>query len=124
MRCEIKRIDPWPVMKATFFIFTILALVGGLIWSLFFAVISGVMGSMMPEEIASDFGGLSGAFLVILVLLFAPIYGVIGMISSAMGVLIYNGIARWAGGVTITLEREQEKPVSPETYVSELNDVE
>jgi len=122
MRCEIKRVDPWPVMKVAFFIFTALALIGGLIWSLFFAVISGVMGSMMPEEIASDFGGLSGALLVILVLLFAPIYGVIGMIASAIGVMIYNGMARWAGGITITLERKEEALVSPEVYPSERLD--
>jgi len=60
--------------------------------------------------LASVFGGSGSKSLpIILIVLFPVLYAVMGFIGGIIAAAIYNLIARWTGGIELTLEDPPQK---------------
>jgi hypothetical protein len=64
-------------------------------------------------------GSFVAPLMILMSLVWAPIYGAFGAMFAALGVLLYNLITRWTGGITMHL-RDVPLPVTnqPSTDVS------
>lgn len=93
---RLKRIDPMSAFKMGGALY---ALIGLLIGALF-TLISVVGTSVAPAEMG-PFAVLFGAMAIIL---FPILYGLIGAVFSAIAALLYNLVARVAGGLAVEVE--------------------
>ena len=67
----------------------------------------------MPAELGPP--EMSGAMIVILAFVLAPIYGVFGAAGAALAAAIYNMIGKLTGGIEIELvSKTSEPPMEPE----------
>lgn len=103
MSYEIRRIEIWPVVKIAFFGCAILGFLLGMVTSLLLWVFSNVIGTLMSEEIG-EIPRLSLAMMLVMGAIWAPVYGAIGSAFAGLAVALYNLLARWIGGVELSLE--------------------
>ena len=92
----LKRIGPGSAFKIG------LALYGfmGLLFGVFFALVSQSGGAFVPPTEAGVFRMFFGVGAII----FLPIfYGIIGGIFGALGAVIYNLVAGWFGGLEVDI---------------------
>jgi hypothetical protein len=80
----------------------------GLLFAPFFLLV-GLIGSMAGQE-KTPFAGIFGVFIAVL---FPFLYGALGFIGGAIGALLYNLLARWAGGFEVEVQLRPAAPVAP-----------
>lgn len=80
----------------------------GLIFAPFFLLI-GLVGSFAGQE-KTPFAGIFG---VVFAVLMPIMYGAMGFVMGAISALLYNVLARWAGGFELELEPRTIQPVAP-----------
>ena len=120
MTLEIKRLDVWSCMKVAFILFGILGLLIGIFYALIIGFIGGIMGPLAGADIEPLRGLFSGALGIFMAFFMALFYAVMGSLSTAITVWLYNVCARWVGGIQVDLEGEkplifvppEEKPPS------------
>ncbi len=72
----------------------------GAIAALFFAPVMSIMTSHLPSGTPRVAAGFSMGTLI----LFPIFYGVLGFIGGIVTAFLYNLVARWTGGVEVTLD--------------------
>jgi hypothetical protein len=95
----IKKFEVLSVMKISAICYGLMGLIEGAIFSVVFLVMpfSAISQQQMPPWMGAVFGGLS--------VIFCPIiFGVMGAIIGALGAVIYNGSARYVGGIQVEVE--------------------
>jgi hypothetical protein len=80
----------------------------GLIFAPFFLLI-GLVGSMAGQK-SSPFAGIFGVGFAVLM---PVLYGAMGFVSGAIGALLYNLFARWAGGFELEMELRPQTLTAP-----------
>ena len=114
MQYTIRHIHVWSVVKIVFFILAISGFLVGLFWGMFLWIFSSALGALMPAELEPP--EMSGAMIVVLAFVLAPIYGVFGAVGAALAAAIYNMIGKLTGGIEIELvPKTSEPPMEPET---------
>ena len=104
MKVELKHIDLASMVKVCFVIYAIVGIFVGLLY-LVFAL---VFGSLL--DYTNAFGGTSflrvaaAGFGVLLVPLFALLYGCIGALGGLVVAVVYNLACKTLGGVKLTFE--------------------
>jgi hypothetical protein len=98
----LKRVDLWSLFKIAFVVYAIMGFIAGLFYGMMIALL-GSFGDMLGEELPGV-GNLSGAIGVIAVPLLAMVYGVMGSLVVTIGGALYNLIARFVGGLKVTVE--------------------
>jgi hypothetical protein len=89
---EIKRVEPFSIFKMAGVIYAFLGLIAGCIITLF-SLAPGPKTSSLP------FGG------VFAVVILPVVYGIAGAVFGAIAAALYNLVAKFVGGIKITLER-------------------
>ena len=95
----VRRINPLSLAKIAGLLYAII----GLIIGAFFSLLFGVIGSLNPaqEEMPHGIAMLMGAGSIITLPI---VYGVLGFITTAVGAMIYNGLAGVVGGIEIDVD--------------------
>jgi hypothetical protein len=93
---RLKRIEPMSAFKMGGVLYALIGLLIGALVSL----ISVVGTSLAPTEMG-PFGFLFGAMAVVL---FPVLYGLCGAVFSVIAALLYNLVARFAGGLAVEVE--------------------
>lgn len=115
MRHTLTRIDLWPAVKVSFVIFTVLAFGMGLLWSMVLIGVGGMLQGAMPPGLA-PMGMMKapGYFMLLMSFVIAPVYGVVSALFVTITVLLYNFVARWTGGIAVSLLPEEgASPAEP-----------
>ena len=106
MKAEIKHIDILTAVKICFFIYALIGLVVGLI-VMFFMVAASGFADYGPSM---GYWGISrwarAGMGVLMVPLFAVVYGCLGAIGALIVTLVYNVTAGVIGGIKVTLRGE------------------
>jgi hypothetical protein len=115
MRYELKAVGIWSFIKVLFFFNLIVGFLGGVLAALFFGMIMAVAGGVSGYQ-RDMFGPAapSGAFLIALPFFYAIGGAVFGTIFGAVGAGVYNLLARFLGGLELTLEKAELAPVPPQ----------
>ncbi len=123
MNFELKRVDVWSLVKVTFFLYAVIGLLVGLFYTLIFTLIGGMAGFLSGAGEAGLWGegrafpmmglfsGFVGFFMSFVMALF---YAVFGSIGTAIFAGLYNLLAKWLGGVKLSLS-EEVHPTEPPT---------
>ncbi|MDQ2680211.1 MAG: hypothetical protein M3Y21_04195 [Candidatus Eremiobacteraeota bacterium] len=107
-RLRSLNIVQWGLVSAL--IYAILGLVVGIFWLPFAAIMGGAMGAMSPM---SRGGVVPGAGIgVFAVILFPILYFILGFIFGIIFAALYNLVARWTGGVEMTLDSPSSIPTA------------
>ena len=85
----------------------------GLVFAPFFLLI-GLLGSLAGQH-KSPFAGMFG---VIFALFMPGFYGVIGVITGALGAFLYNLFAGWVGGFEVEVELQSNALSAPASHRS------
>ena len=109
MHYEIQHIKIWPVIKVAFFVCVILGFLPGIVVSLFLWVFSNLLRTVMPGGMG-DLSGFSPSLFMMGAIL-APLYGAIGAVFAGISAVLYNFLARWIGGVELSLMPVQEESI-------------
>jgi hypothetical protein len=106
MKVEIKRLDLVSVIKVCFVMYAILGILVGFIFFLGTLVTGAFMGHS-PELGYGGFSRMAATgFGVLLIPVFALIYGCIGAFVGLIVSLVYNIVTKVIGGIRLTLEAE------------------
>lgn len=92
----LKRISPLSLGKVSAIIYAIFGLIAGIFITIFFLV-----GISVAKPESAFFLPVLGAASIIILPIF---YGIIGFVAGVVGAFIYNLIARWIGGIEVTLK--------------------
>lgn len=107
MKAEIKHIDILTAVKICFFIYALIGLVVGLIVMFFTIAASG----FADYGAGMGYWGISrwarAGIGVLMVPLFAVVYGCLGAIGALIVTLVYNVTASIIGGIKVTLSSER-----------------
>lgn len=113
MEFELKKIGLWSVVKISFLINALLALLIGLLIGFVFMIIMGFAQQLMPYD-QMGFGGpdlmslgMFGGFFIGII--YAAFIVVVNVVVTAIAVLLYNLFAGWLGGIKLTMN---ELPVA------------
>jgi hypothetical protein len=106
VKAEIKHIDILTAVKICFFIYALIGLVGGLIM-MFFTIAASGFADYGP---GMGYWGMArwarAGIGVLMVPLFAIVYGCLGAIGALIVTLVYNVTANLIGGIKVTLRAE------------------
>jgi len=72
----------------------------GVIFALFFAPIMSITTALMPPGTPRAAAGFS----MVTLILFPIVYAVLGFIGGLITAFFYNLVARWTGGIEVTLD--------------------
>lgn len=97
----LQRIDPSSCAKVYGFICLVIGFLIGLVFAAIAWMTSGLMDAAGAEEMG---GGLSVFFGAGAIILFPIIYGVAGFILGYLSAAIYNGAAKFIGGIELEFE--------------------
>jgi hypothetical protein len=100
---EFRRIDLWSLFKVSFFVYALLGLIGGFFY-LFFMMLASSIGSALIEEEFPSLGLLGGAVGIIMMPIFAFLYGAIGSVTTTICAAIINVIMKASGGVKVDVD--------------------
>lgn len=104
----IKRVGILSVAKIQAAIMAVFGLIIGVIYGLFFMMFGAIMMSQ------SGGSGMGGVLAGLLLMVGIPImYGLIGFVAGAIGALIYNVAAGFAGGIELELEDDTRRYIAP-----------
>ena len=104
MHVEIKRLDVASVVRICFVMYAILGVVVGLVYVVFALLFSSFMDLTGAFEDSPLFRVAATGVGMLLVPLFALIYGLIGALAGLIGGVVYNLVAKALGGVKLTME--------------------
>lgn len=93
----LKRVGPLSVAKIAAVLYALMGFLFGACLSVF----SLISGMVRPQESA---GPLANAFGVGAVIWMPFFYGSIGFVGSLVTAALYNGVAKFVGGITLELE--------------------
>ncbi len=96
---ELKKVDPLSAGKICGIMYTIMGVVIGLIYALYFAGMGLLVTSMSGTE-----GTLMIIIGVVCIVAVPIIYGIIGFLSGLIGAAIYNLLARKIGGIKLEIK--------------------
>ncbi len=71
------------------------------------------VGTATPGGLGGQDGGLAVAGVLVIGVLAAVFYGVIGWVFTAIACLVYNAVARWTGGIEVQVDRVEPPPAVP-----------
>ncbi len=108
MNFELKRVDVWSVVKIVFFLYAVIGVLVGLFYTLIFTLVGGVTGFLGGEETFPMMGLFSGFVGFLMAFVLGIMYAVIGSITTAILVGLYNLLARWIGGLKFSLAEEAQ----------------
>jgi len=114
MELEIRRIDLWSVIKIAFILYLILGLFFGLLYAAFLGFVGRFLEALGLEEFSSPLGPLSGIALIFIAGFIAFFVATFYTILTVMVVGLYNGVARWTGGIKVNLLAEPKEPQAAE----------
>lgn len=105
MRFELKRLAVWPFIKVSFFLNLIIGFIIGLLYAMFFGLIVSIMSSFpgMPQQELDVQNLPIGVMMVILPIAFSLMGAFFNTILGTIAILIYNAVARMAGGLELEL---------------------
>ena len=116
----IKRFGVWSVAKMYGLLLFIVGLIIGVIYGLFIMIFGAAMSAFAPNSSDATVGGVSSVVVGLLVMIGVPLmYGIMGIISGAIGALIYNAASGIVGGVKFELEgahQEYAPPLPPNQW--------
>ena len=104
MQVEIKHLDVASVVKICFVIYAILGIVVGLVYVIFAMIFSSFLDATGAFEATSVLRIAATGFGILLVPLFALLYGIIGAIGGFIFAVVYNLASKALGGIRLTLE--------------------
>jgi len=110
---ELKRLDVWSLVKIVFFLYAIIGLLVGLFYTLIFTLVGGMAGFLSRENVFPMMGPFSGLVVFFMSFVFAIFYAVFGSIVTAISAGLYNLLAKWMGGVKLSLAEEVQSIESP-----------
>ena len=113
MNFELKRVDVWSLVKIVFFLYAIIGLLVGLFYTLIFTLVGGMAGFIGGENTFPMIGLFSGIAGFFMSFVFAIFYAVFGSIVTAISAGLYNLLAKWIGGVKLSLAEEVSSMESP-----------
>jgi hypothetical protein len=106
MQVEIKQLDIVSVVKVCFVIYAVIGIIVGLV----FFIVTAFTGAIMGQHPEFGPGGLSRIAVsglgILLVPLFAVMYGCIGAVAGLIVSLVYNIISKVFGGIRLTLVKD------------------
>lgn len=105
MRFELKRLAVWPFIKVSFFLNLIIGFIVGLLYAMFMGLIFSLFSALpgMPQQ-EFDVKQLPiGVMIIILPIAFSLMGAFFNTIIGTIAVLIYNAVARMAGGLELEL---------------------
>jgi hypothetical protein len=107
---ELKEINIWSVVKVSFFIFIVIGLCVGGMCFLALSTIGSMFGTMLGPTAAGIMGGaVPMVFGLLLVFIIAVFYAVMGTIMAFLVSFFYNVVARFFGGITVSvIERDPQ----------------
>jgi hypothetical protein len=87
----------------------------GLLFMPFFLLAGGMalLGAGAAQGQDKIAGGIGGAMMIGLAILFPVIYGVMGFIAGMISALLYNLMAKWVGGVEMEFVPKQPSTAMP-----------
>ena len=95
MKRRIKRISPLQLGKMLALLYGILGLI-----AIPFLLFMATMSAQLPPDQRGPLMAMGAG-----AALFAPIlYAMVGFISGVIGAIIYNFVAKWAGGIEVEVE--------------------
>jgi hypothetical protein len=95
---QLKWIGPWSYGKISM----IGAAIFGLVYGLFLAIFMPIVEKMSTTK-SSEFA-LYKALGWWVILVMPVVYGILGLLFGMLGAAIYNLLAKWAGGIEVTIE--------------------
>ena len=110
---ELKRVDVWSLVKIVFFLYAIIGLLLGLFYTLIFTLVGGMAGFLGGEEAFPLMGLFSGFVGFFMSFVLAILYAVFGSIVTAILTGLYNLLAKWMGGVRLSLAEELHRIEPP-----------
>jgi hypothetical protein len=95
----IKKFEVLSVMRISAICYGLMGLIEGAIFSVIFLVMpmASPAQQQMPPWMGALFGGLS-------VIFFPILFGLMGAVIGALGAVIYNGSAKYVGGIQVEVE--------------------
>ena len=110
----IRRFGVFSVAKMSAILWFIFGLIIGVIYGLFFIIFGAAMSSLTPEGADATATGIGSVFGGVAIMITLPLfYGVLGLISGAIGTLVYNILAGMIGGVKFEIEGAQQAYTPP-----------
>lgn len=94
-----------------FFLSALVGFLLGLASSMVFFLFSGLIRTILPGDMVGPAGSVLAPLTILMSLVWTPIYGALGALLAALGVLLYNLVTRWTGGITVRL-KEVESPIT------------
>jgi len=95
----IKKFEVVSVMRISAICYGLMGLIEGAIFSVIFLVMP--MASPAQQQIPPWMGALFGGLSVIF---FPILFGLMGAVIGALGAVIYNGSAKYVGGIQVEVE--------------------
>lgn len=118
MRYELKSLGIWSFVKVSFFLHLVIGFVLGLFYAAMLMMVFAVASSAPLDEISSlpfDLGAVGPLMMIILPIVMAVGGAVFGTLFGVLVVVVYNLIARMAGGVEFDFEPVILQQVSSNT---------
>jgi hypothetical protein len=116
MKCELKRLGLWSVVKISFVVNLVLGFLLGIFYALFIMMLAFAPMTYMPRDFDSDFPmAVGGVMMIILPIFMAGIAAVMNTILALIGALVYNLAAKLFGGLECELEVLGGATVTPAT---------
>jgi len=102
----IRRLGVWSVARLYGGIMGCVGLIAGIVFALI-ATLGGVAGAMNPDTAKGAgvaIGGLGALFGVGAIILLPICYGILGLVSGAIGAALYNLFAGMFGGIEVEVQ--------------------
>jgi hypothetical protein len=100
-RLEIRHIDLWSLFKIAFLLYAVIGLIMGLFYGMILLAASAFETAFVSDEFDGlpGLGLIGGVFGLILIPVFAVIYGAMGSVFVTIAGFLYNLLAKVAGGL-------------------------
>ncbi len=113
MEYELKRIQLASVVKTMFFVYLIVGFIGGIFYLMLMMNLISIMSSSMEfgDEVMRDINGLGFMGIIMMGMIFSIFTAVILTGFTALGIVTYNVVTDWFGGIKIELESNELEEV-------------
>jgi hypothetical protein len=80
---------------------------------IFVVAIFAIPGAILVSASGSGSNGSGALGLVIIAVLAAALYGIVGWIVTAIGCAVYNVVSGWVGGIEVQIDPVAPPPAAP-----------